>query len=224
MRRNIMIATVTAAVLVGGGTYTAFAVGTDDGGPSAAPVAARTAGVTQSQARAAALAVVPGTVISTDDDHTGYWEVKVLGKDQVRHELHVDVRTGKVTEVRDDRRPSATPTHRATPSPTATRGANGDRGGDRTAPDDHPGAHDRDGDRTAPDDHPGAHDRGTTAAVPGTAPRADDRGGDRTAPDDHPGAHHRRGGGDHGDDDRGPGHGGGDDSGHGGHGRSGHDS
>lgn len=37
MKRNITIAGVTAAVLIGGGTYTAVAMGSDDGRVSPAP-------------------------------------------------------------------------------------------------------------------------------------------------------------------------------------------
>lgn len=101
MKRNIVIAVVTAAALVGGGTATALAVSGDDGGP--APVAqtetrvgddderdddgqdddtrdddrderAASADVTAADAIAAALKHTPGTAVSAeldDDDDDG---------------------------------------------------------------------------------------------------------------------------------------------------------
>ncbi|MFF3751006.1 PepSY domain-containing protein [Streptomyces sp. NPDC002018] len=118
MKRNLVIAAITAAALIGGGTYTAVAVGGDDstagsgtatgtsvlpapvsrlGAPDDSPRVSR-AGVTAGQAADAALKKVPGTVVSVerDDDgddrdrRDGRWEVDVLGKDDRRHELKVD--------------------------------------------------------------------------------------------------------------------------------------
>ncbi|MGW0701821.1 PepSY domain-containing protein [Streptomyces sp. NPDC002867] len=120
MKRNLVIATVAAAVLVGGGAYTAVAVAADDG-PSASAPASRSVqdrdddrdddraerpagGFGAAEAVAAALKHTPGTVASVDldDDGAGHWEVEVVGKDDDReHELNVDARTGAVRA--DDR-------------------------------------------------------------------------------------------------------------------------
>ncbi|WP_328583554.1 PepSY domain-containing protein [Streptomyces sp. NBC_00370] len=202
MKRNITIAAVTAAVLIGGGTYTAVAMGSDDGRVSPAPTATTgtatprpdlsaddnphvspTPGGTKTDARraeSAALAIVPGTVTSVERD-SRYWEVEILGKDGVEREVHVDLTTGRATLDRDHRDGA---TRTATPSKT----------------DDNP--------------HHGA--------TPAPRPTADDdrRGGDDDGPghdvdDDHGGDDH--GSGRHGDDD-GPGHDAGDDHGGGRHG------
>ncbi|WP_150130587.1 PepSY domain-containing protein, partial [Streptomyces sp. 150FB] len=60
-------------------------------------------GVSAQRAAAAALAATPGSVveIDLDDDGAAHWEVEVLGRDNARHELHVDARTAKVTADRD---------------------------------------------------------------------------------------------------------------------------
>ncbi|MEU0369985.1 PepSY domain-containing protein [Streptomyces sp. NPDC006283] len=122
MKRNLVIATVAAALLVGGGTYTAVAVADD--GASATPVsvqdrdrdddrddapdddrAAAPAGpVTAAEAVAAALKHTPGTVdsVDLDDDEKGHWEVSVVGTNDREHELKVDAKTGAVRAADDD--------------------------------------------------------------------------------------------------------------------------
>ncbi|MFD7893632.1 PepSY domain-containing protein [Streptomyces sp. NPDC059743] len=122
MKRNLVIAAITAAALIGGGTYTAVAMGGDDGtadpGTPPAPVSqlassddspsprVSRADLTAGQAADAALKKVPGTVTSVerDDDRTGRWEVDVRGKDGRIHELNIHARTGKVTPDRTDDR------------------------------------------------------------------------------------------------------------------------
>jgi uncharacterized membrane protein YkoI len=171
MKRNITVAAIAAAVLIGGGGYTAFATGdsgsgttptasrsathdaTDDHGgdrptagtPSMRPTTRSTAGLTSSEAVAAALKKYPGTLSSIEREGKGSWEVKVLGRDGLRHELHINALTGTVRL--DDHGGDRARTHA---SPTA-----------RPRIDDHP--HD------AGDDHGG--DRGHDAG--------DDHGGDR---------------------------------------------
>ncbi|MFJ8073179.1 PepSY domain-containing protein [Streptomyces sp. NPDC096176] len=117
MKRNLVIATVAAAMLIGG-TYTAVAVADD--GASATPVsvqdkdreddgaadddrdddqtAAPAGPVTAAEAVAAALEHTPGTVdsVDLDDDEKGHWEVSVIGKNDREHELKVDTKTGAV--------------------------------------------------------------------------------------------------------------------------------
>ncbi|GAB2858301.1 PepSY domain-containing protein [Streptomyces deserti] len=120
MKRNIVIAAVTAAALIGGGTATALAVTGNDG---AARQAAHTrlsddadrvtsVDVTAPDAIAAALKHTPGTVVSAElddeDDDNGkvVWSVDVLGGDDTWHSVRVDPGTGKVlgvhTEHEDD--------------------------------------------------------------------------------------------------------------------------
>lgn len=121
MRRNITIAAVTAAVLIGGGSYTAFAMGDQGDGHGrdgrdgrvqaartapAAPAApsasgARTA-LTAGQAAAAALKKYPGAVASVEREDRARWEVELLGRDGTWRELRVDAGTGAVrTDDRD---------------------------------------------------------------------------------------------------------------------------
>ncbi|MFF2527188.1 PepSY domain-containing protein [Streptomyces liangshanensis] len=115
MKRNLVIAAVTAAALVGGGTYTAVAVGgegrdDDRGTTRSADDRSRTATTadttttttttataagapdTANEAATAALAKYPGAVASVerDDDRGSVWEVEVLGKDGRWHELRID--------------------------------------------------------------------------------------------------------------------------------------
>lgn len=123
MKRNLVIATVAAAVLVGGGTYTAAALSSDDTSPArvSAPAArdddrddrqdradaAPSGPITAAQAVTAALKHTPGTVesVDLDDDGVGHWEVDVIGKGGDReHELEVDAKTGAVREHADDDR------------------------------------------------------------------------------------------------------------------------
>jgi uncharacterized membrane protein YkoI len=115
MKRNLVIATVAAAVLVGGGTYTAAALASDDMSTMSAPAsvpgsaedrdddraerAERPAGkVTAAEAVTAALKHTPGTAdsVELDDDGADHWEVDVVGKDDRQHELKVDAKTGAV--------------------------------------------------------------------------------------------------------------------------------
>ncbi|MFJ6633273.1 PepSY domain-containing protein [Streptomyces sp. NPDC091376] len=107
-RRKLTIAVLTAAVLAGGGTATAFAVshgsGDDDGNGG-------TVKVTVTDAIDSALRAVPGTVTSAGLDDSA-WEIDVHGKDGVWHDVTLDATTGKVREDErsdsDDRAPSPT--------------------------------------------------------------------------------------------------------------------
>ncbi|WP_030669128.1 PepSY domain-containing protein [Streptomyces rimosus] len=121
MKRNIVIATVAAAALIGGGTATAvaFSGGSGASGPSSASSAprssvsvpddgvnedareAKAASVSAPQAAAAALKATPGTVtgIDLDQDRPGLvWEVDVLGKDGKWHEVTLDAGNAKVLD------------------------------------------------------------------------------------------------------------------------------
>jgi uncharacterized membrane protein YkoI len=108
MKRNIVIAAVTAALLVGGGTATALAT-TGDDAPSTAPQTdddgARVTSVKVSadDALASALREAPGTAASAelddedgDDGERAAWEVDVLAGDGTWHSLRIDPATGKV--------------------------------------------------------------------------------------------------------------------------------
>ncbi|KIF76752.1 hypothetical protein QR77_28595, partial [Streptomyces sp. 150FB] len=129
MRRNITIAAVTAAVLIGGGSYTAFAMGDqgEDHGHDGRVQAARTAVVTPAapsasgtrtasgtpsaagartaltagDAAAAALKKYPGAVASVEREDGARWEVELLGRDGTWRELKIDAGTGAVRA--DDR-------------------------------------------------------------------------------------------------------------------------
>ncbi|MGX1673885.1 PepSY domain-containing protein [Streptomyces sp. NPDC055400] len=122
MKRNIVIATIAAVALIGGGTATAVAVSGDDGstaeGTSTASRGAeptgsaghdddrtehvtelKTARVTASDAIAAALDSVPGTAVSAeldDENDRVVWEVEVLNG-TTWHDVLVDPASGKVT-------------------------------------------------------------------------------------------------------------------------------
>jgi uncharacterized membrane protein YkoI len=117
MKRNIVIATIAAVALIGGGTATAVAVsGGDDDTTSAGTSTAsrgtghdddraehvtelKTAKVTASDAIAAALKSVPGTAVSAElDDENDHvvWEVEVLNG-TTWHDVLVDPATGRVT-------------------------------------------------------------------------------------------------------------------------------
>ncbi|WP_405478529.1 PepSY domain-containing protein [Streptomyces sp. NBC_00009] len=116
MKRNIVIATIAAVALIGGGTATAVAVSGDDDTTSAGTSTAsrgtghdddraehvtelKTAKVTASDAIAAALKSVPGTAVSAElDDENDHvvWEVEVLNG-TTWHDVLVDPATGKVT-------------------------------------------------------------------------------------------------------------------------------
>ncbi|MGC4985460.1 PepSY domain-containing protein [Streptomyces sp. DT193] len=115
MKRTASIATVfVAAVLIGGGGYSALATGGTDrhgGSPedrpsvTASPAPAPSpspASLTAAQAAAAARKAYPGTPgtvveVELDGDLPGYWEVHIVGADHVRREVRVDSRTGAVT-------------------------------------------------------------------------------------------------------------------------------
>ncbi|MFG2660613.1 PepSY domain-containing protein [Streptomyces sp. NPDC048425] len=117
MKRNIVIATIAAVALIGGGTATAVAVsgGDDDTTSAGTPTASRGAGhdddraehvtelktakVTASDAIAAALKSVPGTAVSAeldDENNRVVWEVEILNG-TTWHDVLVDPATGKVT-------------------------------------------------------------------------------------------------------------------------------
>ncbi|MER6228699.1 PepSY domain-containing protein [Streptomyces sp. NPDC001616] len=117
MKRNIAVATLTTAVLVGGGLVaTAAFADSDSGGKDDRTAAAdRAAGDTGAAGRvgvdgavAAALKAVPGTVTEAerdedDDDRArAVWELDVYGSDRVWHDVTVDASSGKVLSDRED--------------------------------------------------------------------------------------------------------------------------
>ncbi|MGY1578567.1 PepSY domain-containing protein [Streptomyces sp. MN13] len=124
MKRNIVIAAVTATALIGGGAAVAFADGGDEARSAqrvvdtAADVVADDADrapasrLTAAQAIEAALKAQPGTVYSADldDDRDGDddgddrgWEVDILGSGSTSYTVHVDPATGKVLGTDTDR-------------------------------------------------------------------------------------------------------------------------
>ncbi|MFF2012823.1 PepSY domain-containing protein [Streptomyces sp. NPDC058195] len=102
MKRKIVIAAVTAAVLAGGGAATAVAFADDNGHDREARSSVAddgTARVDVKDAVAAALRAVPGTATEAElDDEDGglVWEVDVYGSDKARHDVTVDAGNGKV--------------------------------------------------------------------------------------------------------------------------------
>lgn len=128
MKRNIAIATLTAAVLVGGGLAATAAFADSDGGGAddrkvSADRSAGTTGertttegkaegkadrLTLDEAVGAALKAVPGTVtgaeLDDDDDDRDrtVWELDVFGSDKVWHDVTVDARNGEVLSDRED--------------------------------------------------------------------------------------------------------------------------
>lgn len=97
MKRKIVIAAVTAAVLAGGGTATAVALA--GGGPTSKTPSGDSTRVTVGDAAAAAVRAVPGTVTEAElDDEDGrlVWELDVYGSDRARHDVTVDPDSGKV--------------------------------------------------------------------------------------------------------------------------------
>ncbi|MFI8433072.1 PepSY domain-containing protein [Streptomyces sp. NPDC079020] len=129
MKRNITIAAVTAAVLIGGGAAATMAFADDDNGrgsgstgtsggtapktittgedgAQAAPQDERR--VSLDEAIAAALKSVPGTVTEAeldddgDEDDRDVWELDVFGADKVWHDVTVDARNSTVLTDRDD--------------------------------------------------------------------------------------------------------------------------
>ncbi|MFI9826127.1 PepSY domain-containing protein [Streptomyces sp. NPDC051913] len=107
MKRNIVIAALTATALIGGGTATALAVASD--GESASQradvrVAAEADRATAADAVGAALRHTPGTVASVDldDDGAGVWDVDVLKGDGTEYTVKVSPDTGKVVGAHRD--------------------------------------------------------------------------------------------------------------------------
>ncbi|MFH9178942.1 PepSY domain-containing protein [Streptomyces albogriseolus] len=126
MKRNIVIAVVTAAALVGGGTATALAVAGDDDSTSVTrtdddrddrgedrsddrdgddddgAVRAATPGdVTAAEAITAALKHTPGTAVSAELDD-GSWEVDVLAEGDTWHTVRIAPDSGKVLGAQKD--------------------------------------------------------------------------------------------------------------------------
>ncbi|MFI6120400.1 PepSY domain-containing protein [Streptomyces sp. NPDC051064] len=118
MKRNIAIATLTAAVLVGGGLATTAAFAdSDSSGKDDRTVTAdraadgtgeqRTGRTTVDEAVGAALKAVPGTVTEAeldddDDSDRRVWELDVYGSDKLWHDVTLDARDGKVLSDRED--------------------------------------------------------------------------------------------------------------------------
>ncbi|MEU8673322.1 PepSY domain-containing protein [Streptomyces sp. NPDC048560] len=124
MKRNIAIAAVTAAVLVGGGAVAtaAFADDDDRGGTGAGTKSGSGNGsvrgstgdkagtgtvISVDEATATALRAVPGTVTGVelddeDDDDRLVWELDVYGSDKVWHDVTVDAFAAKVLSDRED--------------------------------------------------------------------------------------------------------------------------
>ncbi|MFC8364647.1 PepSY domain-containing protein [Streptomyces griseorubiginosus] len=129
MKRNIVIATLTAAALAAGGTVAAFAAGDDEAtatqrqaGTDARAAADRddeSAGddsadddrtaaprgsVTAADAIAAALKHTPGTALAADfeDDGAGTWEVTVVRGDGSEYDVRIAPGSGKVLGAQRD--------------------------------------------------------------------------------------------------------------------------
>ncbi|MFF4784152.1 PepSY domain-containing protein [Streptomyces griseorubiginosus] len=129
MKRNIVIATLTAAALAAGGTVAAFAAGDDEAtatqrqadtnaraaadrddesvtGDSADDdrTAAHRGSVTAAEAIAAALKHTPGTALAADfeDDGAGAWEVTVVRGDGSEHDVRIAPDSGKVLGAQRD--------------------------------------------------------------------------------------------------------------------------
>ncbi|MEV5929470.1 PepSY domain-containing protein [Streptomyces cellulosae] len=121
MKRNIVIAVVTAAALVGGGTATALSVAGDDENTTsvtradddrddrdddrdddrigaAAPASGK---VTAAEAIAAALDHTPGTAVSAELDD-GSWEIDVLAEGDTWHTVRIAPDSGKVLSAHQD--------------------------------------------------------------------------------------------------------------------------
>ncbi|WP_371630617.1 PepSY domain-containing protein [Streptomyces sp. NBC_00341] len=109
MKRKIVIATVTAAVLVGGGAATAVALagsgsasgtsGTNGTSGTSGTASRDSARVTVGDAAGAAVRAVPGTVTEAElDEEDGrlVWELDVYGSDRAWHDVTVDPGSGKV--------------------------------------------------------------------------------------------------------------------------------
>lgn len=119
MKRNIVIATLTAAALATGGTVAAFAAGDDEAtatqrqtntGAQADDDASedRTAlsggSVTAAEAISAAVRHTPGTALSADrdDDGAAAWEVTVVKGDGTEYDVRIAPDSGKVLGAQRD--------------------------------------------------------------------------------------------------------------------------
>lgn len=149
MKRNIVIATVTAAALATGGTVAAFAAGDDDAtatqrqADTGAQAATdrddaddasedRTAlsgdSVTAAEAIAAALKHTPGTAVSADLDADA-WEVTVVKGDGTGYDVRIAPDSGKVLAAQrdtdddndDDDRAELAPRRARRPTPARPR-------------------------------------------------------------------------------------------------------
>ncbi|MEU0276498.1 PepSY domain-containing protein [Streptomyces sp. NPDC006307] len=100
MKRNLIVAAVTAAALLTGGTAAAFAASADEEAPAQARHSAPK--VTAEQALKSVAG--HGTVVSLDldDDGATTWDVEVLTKDGKVQEWTVDATTAKATQDQDD--------------------------------------------------------------------------------------------------------------------------
>jgi uncharacterized membrane protein YkoI len=116
MKRNIIIAIVAAATLIGGGTATAVTIADDDKAQAKQSnvritetdddrddrddaAEAKSAKLTAAEAIDAALAEVPGTPVSADlddEDRNVVWDVEILSKDGTWHSVQIDPSTGDV--------------------------------------------------------------------------------------------------------------------------------
>ncbi|KUN57672.1 hypothetical protein AQJ46_46255 [Streptomyces canus] len=126
MKRNIVIATLTAAALATGGTVAAFAAGDDeatatqrqtntsaqaatdrddaDDDATEDRTAVRGADVTAAEAIAAALKHTPGTAVSADldDDGADAWKVSVVKGDGTEYDVRIAPDSGKVLGAQRD--------------------------------------------------------------------------------------------------------------------------
>ncbi|MEV2244333.1 PepSY domain-containing protein [Streptomyces sp. NPDC049970] len=155
MKRNIAVAALTAAVLVGGGLVTTAAFADSDSGgkddrTAGADRDAATGGtatkqrITVDEAVAAALKAVPGTVTEAEldeDDDTArtVWELDVYGSDKAWHDVKVDAGSGKVLSDRpsddNDDRDRRAPRSAAVGLDAAVKAALADRPGTVTSVD-----------------------------------------------------------------------------------------
>ncbi|MEU0948574.1 PepSY domain-containing protein [Streptomyces canus] len=102
MKRNIVIATLTAAALATGGTVAAFASGNNEATATQRP-ANTGARITAAEAIAAALKHTPGTAVSADlDDGADAWEVSVVKGDGSEDEVRIAPDSGKVLGAQRD--------------------------------------------------------------------------------------------------------------------------
>ncbi|WP_069765582.1 PepSY domain-containing protein [Streptomyces sp. LUP47B] len=119
MKRNIVIATLTAAALATGGTVAAFAAGDDaatatqrhtntgaraDDDASEDRTALSGGSITAAEAISAALGHTPGTTVSADldDDGATAWEVTVVKGDGTEYDVRIAPDSGKVLGAQRD--------------------------------------------------------------------------------------------------------------------------